>query len=116
MGAKIATRPSGLCLRRAHLNISVGVIGLGAMGSNAALRLEEVGLSPIVYDIRQTAVAAFPVERQARSISDLASQADVILAFLHYSEQVEAIALGEGGVIEAAKPGTVFVNMGTVAA
>lgn len=98
------------------MNLSVGVIGLGAMGNNAALRLDEVGFAPIVFDIRPESVEAYPPEQRATSVADLASRADVILAFLPYSEQVEAVALGDDGVLHHAKPGTIFVNMGTVAA
>jgi 3-hydroxyisobutyrate dehydrogenase-like beta-hydroxyacid dehydrogenase len=36
-----------------------------------------------------------------------------VLAFLPYSRQVELVAIGQNGVIEGARPGSVFVNMST---
>ncbi len=96
------------------VNTKVGIIGLGAMGGNAASRLEEQGFDLVLYDPRIEQMAAHPQAIQASSVKDLAGQSDVILAFLPYSAQVEAVAIGEGGVIETARPGTVFVNMGTI--
>ncbi|TJV46150.1 MAG: NAD(P)-dependent oxidoreductase [Mesorhizobium sp.] len=94
--------------------MTVGIIGLGAMGSNAAMRLGEVGFKLVVYDTRAQQMAALPNAIGATSIADLASKSDIILAFLPYSKQVEQVALGEEGVIGAAKPGTIFVNMSTI--
>ena len=92
----------------------VGIIGLGAMGGNAAKRLEDVGFDLVVYDTRAEQMAAHPKAIKATSVSDLASKSDVVLAFLPYSKQVEEVALGKGGVIEGGKPGSIFVNMSTV--
>jgi 3-hydroxyisobutyrate dehydrogenase-like beta-hydroxyacid dehydrogenase len=96
------------------LKTKVGIIGLGAMGGNAAKRLDEVGFKLVVYDTRPQQFAGHPNATAATSIADLAAKSDVILAFLPYSKQVEEVALGEGGVIGAASPGTIFVNMSTI--
>lgn len=96
------------------MSVKVGIIGLGAMGGNAAKRLAEVGFDLIVYDTREQQMAEHAGAVPAKSIADLAAQSDVILVFLPYSKQVEEVALGEGGVIGSARPGTIFVNMSTI--
>jgi 3-hydroxyisobutyrate dehydrogenase len=96
------------------MSTTVGIIGLGAMGGNAAQRLDELGFNLVVYDTRPQQMEAHPNATPAKSVADLAGKSDVILVFLPYSNQVEEVALAEGGVIDAAKPGTVFVNMSTI--
>lgn len=93
---------------------TVGVVGLGAMGGNAALRLHDSGFDLVVYDNRREQMESHPHASHASSVMELASRSDVILAFLPYSSQVEEVAIGSDGVLHAAKPGTVFVNMSTI--
>ena len=92
----------------------VGVIGLGAMGANAAHRLEEKGFDLVVFDTQTEKMAEYPNAVHAISVEDLARNSDTILAFLPYSAQVEAVATGPGGVLHNAKPGTTFINLGTI--
>ena len=94
--------------------MKVGILGLGAMGSNAARRLLEKQFALVLYDIRSELLQGFPECEAAASPEDVARRADVILAFLPYSHQVEAAALGRRGIIEGARPGSVFVNMSTI--
>ena len=96
------------------MNMKVGIIGLGAMGGNVARRLTTKGFDLVVYDTRLEQVKAHTNARHATSPADVASHSDAILAFLPYSQQVEAVALGKDGVIEGARPGSVFVNMSTI--
>jgi 3-hydroxyisobutyrate dehydrogenase-like beta-hydroxyacid dehydrogenase len=84
------------------------------MGGNAVERLEEMGFDLIVFDSLAERMANHPSAVAAASVQDLAAQSDVILTFLPYSWQVEAVAIEAGGVIDGARPGTIFVNMGTI--
>ncbi len=95
------------------MNMRVGVIGLGAMGGSAVKRLLERGFDLVVYDVRPEQVRAFSQCTPASSPANVASDSDVVLAFLPYSHHVETVALGKSGVIEGARPGSVFVNMST---
>src|SRR5689334_17422406 len=83
------------------------------MGGNAAARLRDLGFDLVVFDSRPDQMAGHPAE-QAASVKELAAQSDVILAFLPYSSQVESVAIGPEGVLDGARPGTIFVNMGTI--
>ena len=91
----------------------VGVIGLGAMGGASARRLVEKGFEVIAYDVRPEVVRGMNTCTPAASVGELAKSADVILTFVPYSHQVESVATGPDGVLDNARPGTVFVNMST---
>jgi 3-hydroxyisobutyrate dehydrogenase-like beta-hydroxyacid dehydrogenase len=91
----------------------VGVIGLGAMGAASARRLAEKGFEVIAFDVRPELARELNICAPAASVAELSATSDVILAFVPYSHQVEAVATGEDGVLDNAQPGTVFVNMST---
>lgn len=95
------------------MSMKVGIIGLGAMGGAAALRLMEKEFDLVVYDTRVEKMQEFSQFSGAASPADVARECDIVLAFLPYSKQVEQVALGKDGVIEGGKPGCVFVNMST---
>lgn len=95
------------------MTIKVGVIGLGAMGGASARRLVDQGFEVIAFDVRPEVVRAMNVCTPAASVAELAAASDVILTFVPYSHQVESVATGEGGVLDNARAGTIFVNMST---
>lgn len=51
----------------------------------------------------------------AATAKDIAEQCDVIITMLPNSPHVKEVALGEGGIIEGAKPGTVLIDMSSIA-
>jgi 2-hydroxy-3-oxopropionate reductase len=48
------------------------------------------------------------------SPADVAANADVIFSMVTTSSDVEAVTLGETGIVRAAKPGAVYVDMATI--
>lgn len=96
---------------------AIGFIGLGIMGQPMARNLIQAGYPLVVHDIHPEPVRAL-VEMGARdglSPRRVAEQADVILTMLPDSPEVEAVALGHDGVIAAARPGSLYIDMSTVA-
>jgi 3-hydroxyisobutyrate dehydrogenase-like beta-hydroxyacid dehydrogenase len=92
---------------------TVGVVGLGAMGGGMARHLLDRGVVPAVFDIDPGKVAEL-VELGARRCANpahVASAADVTLLSLPNSRFVEAVVLGPDGVLAAARPGRVVVDM-----
>ena len=75
---------------------TIGFIGVGRRGNHMARRLIEAGNKLVVYDTdaaslqRATATGA----NAASSPSDVASQADIVLASLPTPNVVKAVALG----------------------
>lgn len=96
--------------------MKLGFIGLGVMGRPMALHLVRAGHELSVYARR--AEAAQPlVDAGARRLAmpaEVAAACEVVFTMVTTGEDVEAVALGEGGIIHGAKPGTVLVDMGTI--
>ncbi|MHB1537774.1 MAG: NAD(P)-dependent oxidoreductase [Solirubrobacteraceae bacterium] len=92
-----------------------GFIGLGNMGSPMAGHLLEAGRTLSVFDLDQDAVDALVQRGASRSasVAELASAADVIFTALPGPPQVEAVALGEEGILANARPGSVYVDLST---
>jgi 2-hydroxy-3-oxopropionate reductase len=96
---------------------SIGFIGLGVMGKPMAVNLIKAGYHLAVYDIVSAPVKEL-VEAGAiegRSPSHVASTSEVIITMLPDSPQVEEVILGEGGVIEGAQPGSLVIDMSSIA-
>jgi 2-hydroxy-3-oxopropionate reductase len=81
-----------------------------------ALHLIQAGHELSVYARR--AEAAQPlVDAGARRLATpaaVAAASEVVFTMVTTGADVEAVALGEGGIIHGAKPGTVLVDMGTI--
>ena len=96
--------------------MKLGFIGLGVMGRPMALNLMKRGHAMAVY-ARRAESAAPLVEAGARrfaSPAEVAANADVVFTMVTASSDLEAIALGENGIIEGAASGSVLVDMETI--
>ena len=97
-------------------NMKVGFIGLGIMGRPMAKNLLKAGHELVVFDFNQEAVADLVScgAASAGSGKDLASRCGVIITMVPNSPHVRAALLGEGGVAEGAKEGTVVIDMSSI--
>jgi 2-hydroxy-3-oxopropionate reductase len=87
------------------------------MGKPMAKNLLKAGHTLVVYDVVAAPVKEL-VEAGATagtSPKDVASRNDLIITMLPNSPHVKKAVLGEGGVIEGAKPGSVLVDMSSIA-
>ncbi|HLF71878.1 MAG TPA: NAD(P)-dependent oxidoreductase [Dehalococcoidia bacterium] len=94
----------------------IGFIGLGRMGNHMARNLAEKGHEVAAFDVVPAAVemvAKNPGVRAATSVADAARDADVVCSSLPSPQSVEEIATGEGGLLEAMRPGTVYIDLST---
>jgi 2-hydroxy-3-oxopropionate reductase len=95
----------------------IGFIGVGIMGKPMAKNLLDAGYPLKVFDIDpepvQELVAAGALAGE--SSKDVAEYADVIITMLPNSPEVKVVILGETGVLEGVKPGTVLVDMSSIA-
>jgi 3-hydroxyisobutyrate dehydrogenase-like beta-hydroxyacid dehydrogenase len=96
--------------------VKLGFIGLGNMGSRIAKRLLDHGFQLAAYDLDSS--KAEPIAAQggviAKNSLALARTSDVILSCLTNDEAVLSVHSGPGGVLAAAKPGTVVLEMSTI--
>lgn len=94
---------------------TVGFIGLGNMGSRMAGHLVKAGYPLTVFDLDAAAVAAL-VDQGASvsaSVAALASEVDVVFTALPGPAQVQQLALGDEGIVQNARPGSVYVDLTT---
>ena len=96
--------------------MKIGFIGLGIMGKPMAKNLLKAGYSLVVNDINSDAVAEVVASGavSASSAKDVAQQSDVVVTMLPNSPHVKQVMLGEGGVLEGAKEGTIVVDMSSI--
>jgi len=95
----------------------IGFIGLGIMGKPMAKNLLKAGYPMVAYDVRPEPLAEVVSAGAAagHSAKDVASRSEVIITMLPDSPDVEAAALGSGGIIEGANPGSILVDMSSIA-
>jgi 2-hydroxy-3-oxopropionate reductase len=79
--------------------------------------LLDAGYSLTVYDLRPEAVEPFAARGAARgaTCADVASRSDVVISMVPDSPDVEQVALGPAGIVEAARAGLVYVDMSSIA-
>lgn len=96
--------------------MKVGFIGLGIMGRPMAKNLVKAGHELVVFDFNKEAVADLVScgAAAAESGKEVAEQASVIITMVPNSPHVRAAVLGENGVAEGAKPGTVVIDMSSI--
>ncbi len=94
----------------------VGFIGLGIMGRGMARNVLNAGFDLCVWNRTPEKMQPFAEAgaRTAMSPADLASQSDIIITCVSDTPDVEAVILGEQGVIHGAKPGALVIDMSTI--
>ena len=94
----------------------LGFIGIGAMGQRIARRLLKSGFTVTVFDRNADRANTLVVygATVARSISELASETDVILSSLANDEAVQDVYTGPQGVLAHIRPGSMIIEMSTV--
>jgi 2-hydroxy-3-oxopropionate reductase len=95
---------------------TVAFIGLGIMGGPMAANLVKAGFEVVGHNrspdpVRRLADAG---GRGAGSVAEAVAGAEVVVTMLPDSPDVEAVALGDGGVYAHARPGTLHVDMSTI--
>ncbi|NPV41615.1 MAG: 2-hydroxy-3-oxopropionate reductase [Anaerolineae bacterium] len=99
------------------MKAKIGFIGLGIMGRHMAGHLLDAGYELRVYDVSQPALAAL-VEKGAvaqASCKEVAAVSDIVISMVPDSPDVEKVALGADGIISAAHPGLIYIDMSTIA-
>ena len=94
---------------------TVGFIGLGNVGMGMAANIQRADYPLVVHDVRQAAAQPFvdAGARQAASAAEVASLSDVVFTSLPGPREVEAVALGDGGVLEGIREGGIYVDLST---
>jgi 2-hydroxy-3-oxopropionate reductase len=96
----------------------IGFIGLGLMGQPMARNLLRAGYPLVVYNRSLPSLTALADEgaTPADSPQAVAQQSDVVITCLPDSPDVEAVVLGEAGILAGSRSGMLYVDMSTIAA
>ena len=95
--------------------MKVGFIGLGNMGNPMATNLARAGHELTVHDLRREAATNL-LEMGANwadSPKDAVPGNDVVFTSLPVPRDVDAVVLGENGILEGATPNTVYMDLST---
>ncbi len=92
---------------------TIGFIGVGNMGGAMSRHLLKAGYPLVVHDVREAAMEALKQAGAdaATSPLDLARRSGVVITMLPSSTEVEAVALGPGGLLEGLGAGGILIDM-----
>jgi 3-hydroxyisobutyrate dehydrogenase len=96
----------------------IGFLGLGIMGSRMAANLARAGYELSVWTHTPDKAAAWAEQHGAQSLETpaaVAEASEIVISMVVDGEQVAAVLLGEGGAIEAARPGLLCIDCSTIA-
>lgn len=95
--------------------IKVGVIGLGNMGGGMAATLAGKGFDVSGFDLSDNALAAAQAKgvQPVKDRRELIGSVQVLILSLPKAEHVEAVCLGEAGVLQLGNPGLIVVDTTT---
>lgn len=95
---------------------NIGFVGLGIMGQGMAHNLLKAGFPLTVWN--RTANKMEPLvaagARAGRDPADVAAQSDVVLVCVSDTPDVEAVLLGDQGIIQGAKAGGLVIDCSTI--
>jgi 3-hydroxyisobutyrate dehydrogenase-like beta-hydroxyacid dehydrogenase len=95
----------------------LGFIGIGYMGRPIAQRLLRAGFSLTAYDRNRSKAEALAQYGgvAAKNIAEVAAGCDVLLSCLPSDDAVISVYLGTGGALANLRPGSLIIEMSTVA-
>ena len=95
---------------------TVGIVGLGIMGTKCYQKLAEHGIAVSGFDLFPAAMerAAKNGLKTYASAAELAAAVDIVIMFIPGPADCHAACFGAGGIAEGAHDGLIVLNMSTV--
>jgi len=95
---------------------SVGFIGIGIMGQGMVRNLARAGLKPVIWNRTRSRIDDLVAEgfEVGDSPAAVAAASDIVITCVSDTPDVEAVVLGEKGVLEGVRAGSLVVDMSTV--
>jgi len=96
--------------------MNIGLVGLGIMGKPMARNMMKAGYSIKVFDIVSAAVDEIVAAGAIRgeSTAEIGATCDVVITMLPNSPHVQAVVLGEGGLVTTMKSGGTVIDMSSI--
>jgi 3-hydroxyisobutyrate dehydrogenase-like beta-hydroxyacid dehydrogenase len=97
--------------------MNIGFVGLGAMGAGIVPRLIAAGHTVTGFNRSKDKAAPLIKSgmRWAATPREVAAASEIVFSIVTDAAAVRAVALGEDGIISGLKPGSVYVDMSTIA-
>lgn len=97
--------------------MKIGFIGLGIMGRPMAGNLLKAGYDVVGYDIVRANLEGIIAvgANAAGSPKEVARQCELVITMLPNSPHVKTAVMGKDGVLEGARPGTILIDMSSIA-
>ncbi len=101
---------------RRDTQMKIGFIGLGIMGKPMSKNLVKAGYQLVVCNRSRASVDELVSlgAEAAASAAEVAKECPVIITMLPNSPNVREVCLGENGISETAKPGTIVIDMSSI--
>lgn len=95
----------------------IGFIGIGIMGFPMACNLLKADYPLIAFNTSEPSLTNVVKEGAERggSCAQVANKCDIIITMLPNSPDVQKAVLGEGGILEGASKGQIFIDMSSIA-
>jgi 2-hydroxy-3-oxopropionate reductase len=99
------------------MSTTIGFIGLGTMGTPMVRNLLKRGYAVTVWARRREAIASLTAAGASAGTSpaNVAATSDIVMTMVTDTAAVEEVVLGEQGIAQAARPGSVVVDHSTIA-
>ena len=96
--------------------MKIGFIGLGIMGKPMSKNLVRAGYELVVCNRSQESVQELVEMGAVRAANgaEVASQCSVIITMLPNSPEVREVCLGQNGIADGAKEGTIVIDMSSI--
>ena len=94
---------------------TIGFIGLGLMGKPMARNLKRAGADVVVHNRSQAPMEELAAEgmRVAATPAETAMRSDTVITMLTDTPALEKVIAGKSGILEAAGPDTLVIDMST---
>ncbi|MBX0316252.1 2-hydroxy-3-oxopropionate reductase [Planococcus glaciei] len=94
----------------------IGFIGLGIMGKPMAANLLSKGYEVMVNDLNEVAVQSLVESgaQKAGSAKMIGESCEVVITMLPANKHVQQVVLGDNGILDGAKAGTVIIDMSSI--
>ena len=95
--------------------MKIGFIGIGVMGESMARHLMQKGHGLTVFNRTKAKAETLLKEGAAwaESAGACAREQDAVITIVGFPSDVEEVYLGQGGIVENAKPGAFLIDMTT---
>ena len=94
----------------------IGFVGLGIMGRGMTANLLKAGFEVRVWNRTANRMDALVADGASagESPADVAANCDVTVVCVSDTPDVENVVLGENGILEGAKPGSLVIDCSTI--